>query len=111
MSDPAALIAAKLAELWRASRPIMQERVEVLRAAHRALVANPQDAAARRRAREAAHKLSGVLGTFGLPQGSEIAAALEHRLQSGQPLTPADLAALATQAAALEALIAAKGDS
>ncbi len=108
MSDVAALIAAKLTELWRTSRPAILERVAVLRAAHTALTANPRDTAARRAAREAAHKLSGVLGTFGLPQGSEIAAALEHLLQSGSPLTPADLAFLAGQTSALDAVIASR---
>lgn len=110
MADPAATLATKLAALWRASRPIILERIDVLRITHQILAANPDDTDARIRAREAAHKLSGVLGTFGLPEGSERAAALEHLLQSDQPLAPADIATIAEQIHVLEAIIASKGD-
>lgn len=110
MTDLAAALATKLAALWRASRPVILERIDVLRITHQILVANPDDAEARTRAREAAHKLSGILGTFGLPHGSEIAAALEHRLQSDQPLTAADLAANSEQIETLAAIIASKGE-
>jgi HPt (histidine-containing phosphotransfer) domain-containing protein len=110
-SDPAAAIAARLAQLWRTSRPTILERLSVLRSAQAALVASAADTAARSEAREAAHKLSGVLGIFGLPQGSELAHNLEERLKSPDPLTAADLMAMAGEIEALEAVIAAKGKS
>lgn len=115
MSDPpsppaavAAAIAARLAELWRKSRPIILERMTVLRTSHAVLTANPADAEARTRAREAAHKLSGVLGTFGIPQGSEAAHLIEAGLTSANPLTEADLAEIARQIDALDKAIASK---
>jgi HPt (histidine-containing phosphotransfer) domain-containing protein len=82
------MIAARLAELWQKSLPITQERVAVLRAASEALSRDPGDAEARSAGREAAHKLSGSLGIFGLPRGTELAAQLEEILKSAEPLTP-----------------------
>jgi len=110
MNDPADILASRLSELWRTSHPIIQERIVVLRAAHRALSVHPDDPDARTSAREAAHKLSGVLGTFGIPQGSAIAAHLEDLLKSTEPLTLSDLIFIADQTSALANLIAAKGE-
>jgi HPt (histidine-containing phosphotransfer) domain-containing protein len=111
MSDPAAtVIAARLAQLWRTSRPTILERLCVLKTAHTALVANAGDASARNEAREAAHKLSGVLGIFGLPQGSDLAHHLEERLKSADPLSAADLIAIAGEIESLDAMVAAKGE-
>ena len=101
-------IAARLAELWQTSRPTILERMAALHAAEEALAADPLDQEARDRGREAAHKLSGVLGIFGLPQGSEIASALEETLKSPEPLHPRDLASLKTRIAELDAAIASK---
>jgi HPt (histidine-containing phosphotransfer) domain-containing protein len=109
-SDPAAVIAARLAQLWRTSRPTILERLANLKSAQNALVANAADATARSEGREAAHKLSGVLGVFGLPQGSELAHNLEERLKSAEALTANDLIAMAGEIESLEAIIAAKGD-
>ncbi|HEX3986585.1 MAG TPA: Hpt domain-containing protein [Acidobacteriaceae bacterium] len=101
-------IASRLAELWQTSRPTILERMAVLHAAEAALDANPLDREMREHGREAAHKLSGVLGIFGLPQGSEIAATLEELLKSPAPLLPEDLAGLRTRIADLDAVIASK---
>lgn len=109
-SDPAAIIAARLVQLWRTSRPTILERLDVLKSAQAALVANAEDAAARSDAREAAHKLSGVLGVFGLPQGSELAHNLEERLKTSEPLTATDLIAMAGEIESLDAMIAEKGE-
>ncbi|HKO10912.1 MAG TPA: Hpt domain-containing protein [Acidobacteriaceae bacterium] len=108
MTDAAAQLAAKLNELWRASRPLILERMAVLHATQTALAANLADTAARREAREAAHKLAGVLGTFGLPRGSELASALEKILMADTPLTADDLTTLTTHIAELESVIASK---
>jgi HPt (histidine-containing phosphotransfer) domain-containing protein len=110
VSDPGAALQARLAQLWRTSRPTILERVSVLKTAHAALVANSGDAASRSEAREAAHKLSGVLGVFGLPQGSELAHNLEERLKSTEPLVAADLVAMAGEIEEIGAMIAAKGE-
>ena len=108
MTDAAAQLAAKLNELWRASRPLILERMAVLHGTQTALAANLADTAARREGREAAHKLAGVLGTFGLPRGSELASALEKILMADTPLTAADLTTLTTHIAELESVIASK---
>ncbi|MFZ0630715.1 MAG: Hpt domain-containing protein [Acidobacteriaceae bacterium] len=101
-------IASRLAELWQTSRPTILERMAALHASRAALAANPSDQEARDCGREAAHKLSGVLGIFGLPQGSEIAAALEEQLKSTAPLLPDDLVSLQSRIADLDAVIASK---
>jgi HPt (histidine-containing phosphotransfer) domain-containing protein len=107
-SDAATRIAARLTELWRTSRPTILERMSVLHFASDSLAHNPADSAARSSGREAAHKLSGVLGVFGLPQGSEVASSIEFLLQSDQPLTPADLTDLRDRIATLDAVIASR---
>jgi HPt (histidine-containing phosphotransfer) domain-containing protein len=106
--DAAAEIAARLTELWRTSRPTVFERVNLLRSAFDSLAENPADEEARATGREAAHKLSGVLGVFGLPQGSEIAASVEHLLKSTEPLTADDLSGLRQHIADLDAVITSK---
>jgi HPt (histidine-containing phosphotransfer) domain-containing protein len=109
--DPAAKIAARLSELWRTSRPTVLERMNLLRSACDSLTQNPADEEDRATGREAAHKLSGVLGVFGLPQGSEIAASVEHLLKSPEPLTADDLSGLRERIADLDAVIASKPES
>lgn len=101
-------IAARLAELWQTSRPTILERMAALHAAREALAANPLDQGARERGREAAHKLSGVLGIFGLPQGSEIASALEEQLKSPDPLFADQLVRLQARIADLDAVVASR---
>lgn len=108
MSDPAAIVAARLADLWRKSLPTTLERAAALRAACDVLGRNPADAEARSAGREAAHKLSGSLGVFGLPSGTELAAAMEEVLKSDQPLTPEGVELLAGQARELQAVIDSK---
>lgn len=108
MSDAAAKIASRLAELWQTSKPAILERTAILHAACERLSRNPGDSEARSGGREAAHKLSGVLGVFGLPRGSEIAAAIEDLLVHQNPLTQDSLARLETLIADLDAVIASR---
>ena len=105
----AAKIAARLEELWRTSKPQILERMAVLHSAVESLAEDSANAEARSSGLEAAHKLSGVLGVFGLPQGSEIASSIEFLLKPGEPLTGDELAALRMSVAELDAVIAAKG--
>jgi HPt (histidine-containing phosphotransfer) domain-containing protein len=109
--DPAAKIAARLAEIWRTTKPTVLERVALLQASCETLFRNPADQDARKQGREAAHKLSGVLGVFGLPQGSELAAAIEDMLAAEEPLTPEKLSTLLSQIVDLDAVIASKKSS
>ncbi len=86
----------------------MMERVEALRSASEALGRNPADLQARSTGREAAHKLSGSLGVFGLPQGTELAAELERILKPGTPLNSQMAAAISRLIEELQAVIESK---
>ncbi len=106
--DAAAKITARLTELWRTSLPTILERMNLLRTACTALTENPCDHEARASGLEAAHKLSGVLGVFGLPQGSELASEIEFQLKSDAPPTPEDLNTLIEEITDLDAIIASR---
>ena len=97
-----------LATLWERSRQTISERVEVLRTAHRNLRTNPADKNARRAGADAAHKLAGILGTFGLPDGTNLARRVELLLESSAPLRPFDLEGLQQTIDQLQQMIEAK---
>jgi HPt (histidine-containing phosphotransfer) domain-containing protein len=97
-----------LATLWARSRQTISERVEVLRAAHRNLRTNPADKNSRRAGADAAHKLAGILGTFGLPDGTNLARRVELLLESSAPLRPFDLEGLQQTIDQLQQMIEAK---
>lgn len=62
-----------LEQLWLKFHPVMMERAGVLEAANRAAADGTLTAEQRQQAVSAAHKLAGVLGTFGLSSGTELA--------------------------------------
>jgi HPt (histidine-containing phosphotransfer) domain-containing protein len=62
-----------LSGLWERSRHTVAERAALLRTAGELWNENRLDAAMQRRAVDSAHKLAGVLGTFGLPRGTDLA--------------------------------------
>jgi HPt (histidine-containing phosphotransfer) domain-containing protein len=97
-----------LATLWARSRQSISDRVDTLRAAHRALRANLADKPARRAGADAAHKLAGILGTFGLPEGTNIARRVEVMLGSSASLQPYDLESLQRAIDQLHQMIEAK---
>jgi HPt (histidine-containing phosphotransfer) domain-containing protein len=97
-----------LSTLWSRSRETIAERLDVLRITLRALRANPADAAARKAGGDAAHKLAGILGTFGLPQGTELARRSEVMLEAPGPIRPYDLDALQQAIDQLHQMIEAK---
>lgn len=84
MSDLEAAIAA----IWDRSKPIMRDRVAHLDAGAAALRDGPLDAAMREEATRAAHQLAGSLGSFGMPEGSDVARALEQLLRPDRPPEP-----------------------
>lgn len=86
MSEPGPLDAATAA-IWARHRPEVLERVALVRAG----LLDGDDA--RRRAGEAAHKLSGSLGMFGLHAGSELGGRLELYLAGHADGDPATLLA------------------
>jgi HPt (histidine-containing phosphotransfer) domain-containing protein len=66
-----------LDQLWVRFLPEIEERVNVIAAAAACLQRGKLDATEREAAHAAAHKLAGVLGTFGLARGTELARELE----------------------------------
>ncbi len=85
-----------LATLWARSRQTISDRLDVLRATHRALRTNPADRNARRAGADAAHKLAGILGTFGLPDGTNLARRVELMLESSRTHPPLRSGGIAT---------------
>ena len=80
-------------ELWLRNRPITLERLAVVRAAVDRLSVGSLDPVARNEARTEAHKLRGILGTYGFAEASEIAAEAEELLAGDDDRPPvADLA-------------------
>jgi HPt (histidine-containing phosphotransfer) domain-containing protein len=94
-----------LGALWKRNYPTLLERLEALRAAQSRLAAGCLDEQTRKDAESAAHKLAGVLGTFGLPKGSELALKIETALARKGPVDEEELGKWVDQ---LEAVIASK---
>jgi HPt (histidine-containing phosphotransfer) domain-containing protein len=78
-----------LEELWEANRGTIAERLSAIRTAHQQLVSGSLSADTRTAAIAAAHKLAGVLGTFGFPDGSEAALQAQLLLET-QGTVPAE---------------------
>jgi len=97
-----------LSTLWSRSRETIAERLDVLRATLRSLRANPADPLARKSGADAAHKLAGILGTFGLPEGTELARRTEVMMESPAAIRPFDLDALQHAIEQLHQMIEAK---
>ena len=73
-----------LDRLWTRFLPEIEARIDLLEDAARALMTPGLDANdACREAHQAAHKLAGTLGTFGLQYGTEIARWVELALEDG----------------------------
>ena len=97
-----------LDRLWAQFMPQMQDRLEKLEGAAQALAAGELRDAQRHEAHDAAHKLAGVLGTFGLTKGTILAREAEI-VYSGDPEPDPSLAAhLIAGAEELRAMIAAR---
>ncbi len=92
---------AMLGQIWKKNEATILERVAALRAAHRQLLAGAMDSECKQQALAAAHKLAGVLGTFGLGRGSELARAAEAVLQQETPDQGAALGAILDELAPL----------
>jgi HPt (histidine-containing phosphotransfer) domain-containing protein len=80
-----------LQRLWVQFLPQMEERVAVLEAASVALAVGKLSTDQRGAANSAAHKLAGVLGTFGLTKGTILAREAEI-IYSGEPDTDPEAA-------------------
>jgi len=85
-------LAEAVDQMWAKFLPQMKERVAVLESADEALAAGTLTTGQRAAANSAAHKLAGVLGTFGLTKGTILAREAEI-IYSAEPETDPGAAA------------------
>jgi HPt (histidine-containing phosphotransfer) domain-containing protein len=81
----------RILKLWERYRQLCMERLSVIEEARTAASSTALNDEARGKAESAAHKLAGVLGSIGLPEGSKIASEIEALLQPGGTLAPGQL--------------------
>ena len=91
--------------LWERFLPDIRERVAVLEAAAKAVAEEKLSAKQRDAAQAAAHKLAGVLGTFGLTRGTVLARELELTFARESLPGPDAIAKLAEIAAELRSIV------
>jgi HPt (histidine-containing phosphotransfer) domain-containing protein len=96
-------LATALERLWARFLPEIRERVSILESAAHSLASGALAAEQRESAHAAAHKLAGVLGTFNLARGTELARELELLFES--PPDPSAAPHLAERTAQLRSLI------
>jgi chemotaxis protein histidine kinase CheA len=88
--DQVALDAQEIArDLWPRVRPIVEERLDVLRLASERLANDELDEDLYQEAVNHAHSLAGGLGMFGFDEASRLAGVLEGLL-AASPLEPED---------------------
>lgn len=71
-------VAAALDRLWARFLPEIQTRVGILETASAAFAAGRLSSEQREAAKNSAHKLAGVLGSYGLAEGTRMARELEE---------------------------------
>lgn len=110
MGNPAgSQISEAMNRLWLKFLPQMEERVDTLQSAaarlrsEGSLTREEQSSAA-----ADAHKLAGVLGTFGLKEGTELAREAEGLFEGSLDVDSATMARLAEIAERLKTLIASR---
>jgi len=106
MPDQAKEMDDLLQALWVKNYPILTERLKLIRAAKNKVDSGYLDDAVRKDGEEAAHKLAGILGTFGLPQGSVLASKIESLLANDTSACLQRSAELASLVQELEAVVA-----
>ncbi len=84
----------------------MAERAALLQEAGTLLAQNRMDGATQLRAVDSAHKLAGVLGTFGLPRGTDLAREAEVLFGQHQPFAKVEIDRLQVLLTELTTLIA-----
>jgi HPt (histidine-containing phosphotransfer) domain-containing protein len=87
---PPAMLEA-LGRLWTKFLPEIENRLTVLESASRSLESESLSGGERKAAHQAAHKLAGVLGTFGLHRGTELARQAELGFAEENAASAADL--------------------
>jgi HPt (histidine-containing phosphotransfer) domain-containing protein len=94
-----------ISALWERSRHTVVERAQLLQSAGELWNDNRLDAATKLRAVDSAHKLAGVLGTFGLPRGTDLAREAEGLFGQSAPPDKAEIERLQVLLAELTRLI------
>jgi HPt (histidine-containing phosphotransfer) domain-containing protein len=92
-----------LAEVWRRSGPLLEERLTAIELAIAELSGRWAEPTLVEAGRDQAHMLAGVLGTFGLDRGTALARDLEEHL--GRPRACEETARLNQVAADLRAVV------
>jgi HPt (histidine-containing phosphotransfer) domain-containing protein len=87
---------AALDRLWARFLPEIRERIAIVESAVQSLASGSLTAEQKEGAASAAHKLAGVLGTFSLHRGTEIARELELQF-TAEPDSATHLATLASE--------------
>jgi PAS domain S-box-containing protein len=85
---------AAIAGVWQRYKGRVAEQINVLERAAEALSLNTLSEELQDAARKEAHTLAGSLGTFGFPQGSQLAREIENLLKADRPLEPTAAIAL-----------------
>lgn len=98
-------LAAALDGIWQRHLPEIEERLAALELAAAATAAGTLTAEQRQAAHSAAHKLAGVLGSFGLAEGTAPARETELHYAAKSVAEPEDGSRLAGMAAALRSLV------
>jgi hypothetical protein len=96
-------IESALAEVWRRSGPLLEERLRAIDLAVAEVSGRSAEPTLVGAGRDQAHMLAGVLGTFGLDRGTALARDLEEHL--GRPQAGDEAARLAHVAAELRAVV------
>ncbi len=101
-------LAEAMNRLWNRFLPQMEERVATLQTAAERLASGTLTEDEQHHAGAEAHKLAGVLGTFGLQDGTELAREAEDICASQPDLNPATVQRLSLIAEQLKALLASR---
>ena len=110
MGEPlASQMTEAMNRLWVKFLPQIEERVQTLEcAAARLAAANSLSPDEQSNASAEAHKLAGVLGTFGLKEGTELAREAEGLYSDGLNSNPAKAARLGVIAERLRVIVASR---
>ncbi|HEV2280703.1 MAG TPA: Hpt domain-containing protein [Acidobacteriaceae bacterium] len=98
-------LAAALDRLWERHLPEIEERLAAIESAAAATAAGTLSPGQRQAAHSAAHNLAGVLGTFGLAEGTGPAREIEHLYAAETAPAREDGPRLASIAATLRSLV------
>ena len=94
-----------IAGVWERFQQRVDNQVSLLEQAASALSQNKLVTSLQRQAEQEAHTLAGALGTFGLPEGSQLARQIERLLQAETSLKPKEIKQLQQQVKGLRQAI------